>query len=106
MDKTAFLFRTNVKNGDLSTGDELIEYLQPFPMRGSGWHRCAYVLFEHEKPFDYKLDSKSGSKFQSRVFKTSQFYLDNQDVITPVGLAFFQTEWDLSVKNVFHNILG
>jgi len=75
-------------------------------MRGSGWHRCAYVLFEHTKPLDFKLDNKNGSKFDARAFKTSQFYLNNQDAITPVGLAFFQTEWDLSVKNVFHNYLG
>lgn len=75
-------------------------------MRGTGWHRCAYVLFEHENPIDFKIDYSGVSKLNKRDFKVSDFYLNNQESITPVGLAFFQTEWDLSVKDLFHNYLG
>lgn len=32
------------------------------------------------------------------------FYRKHQDNITPAGLAFFQSDWDSSVQNVFHNI--
>jgi large subunit ribosomal protein L38 len=73
-------------------------------MKGSGWHRCVYVLFEHSQPVGQRFNQDT--KFQKRSFKTSEFYLQNQDNLTPVGLSFFQTEWDLSVKNVFHNYFG
>jgi large subunit ribosomal protein L38 len=73
-------------------------------MKGAGWHRCAYVLFEHSQPLAQTFSQ--GTKFQKRSFKTSDFYIQNQDNLTPVGLSFFQTEWDLSSRNVFHKYLG
>ena len=97
-------FRANIKNGEFSKGEELIEYVQPFPMNGTGWHRCAFILFEHSKPL--KQDFSTGSQFEKRSFKTSSFYLQNQDNFTPVGLSFFQTEWDLSSREIFHNYFG
>lgn len=90
----------------MKTGTELMDYIQPFPMRGTGWHRCAYLLFEHEKPVDFKSIQKDGNNFTKRDFKCSDFMLAHQEHITPVGLSFFQSTWDLSVKNVFHNYLG
>ena len=78
-------------------------------MRGSGWHRCVYVLFEHDGPIDVasefasKSASSSSSPFPARSFNMSEFYVRHQEAITPVGLAFFQSEWDMSVKRVFHS---
>lgn len=86
----------------MSTGKEYVEYLQPFPMRGTGWHRCAYVLFEHAKPIEFD-DFDLSSKFSQRNFKCSKFFAKHQESLVPVGLSFFQTEWDLSVKQVFHD---
>lgn len=33
------------------------------------------------------------------------FYRKHQDNITPAGLAFFQSDWDSSVQDVFHDLL-
>lgn len=41
---------------------------------------------------------------ENRDFSTYEFYRDRQDFITPSSLLFFQTDWDYSVSNVFHNI--
>lgn len=41
-----------------------------------------------------------------RTFKTSDFYRLRQDHLTPAGLGFYQTDYDYSVKTVFHEILG
>lgn len=41
-----------------------------------------------------------------RTFSTYDFYRDKQDEITPAGLAFFQSDWDYSLKNFYHNVLG
>jgi len=73
-------------------------------MKGSGWHRCVYVLFEHDQPLVQNFNQET--KFQKRSFKTSDFYLTNQDNLIPVGLSFFQTEWDLSSRKVFHDYFG
>jgi large subunit ribosomal protein L38 len=77
-------------------------------MRGTGWHRCVFLLFEHKNKIEFDLNNNndSSSLFSKRNFKTLTFYLNNQKELVPVGLSFFQTEWDLSVKNVFHNQLS
>lgn len=97
--------RTNIKHGSIESGQELIDYLQPFPMKGTGWHRCVYVLFEHKNQLNLKLNTSS-NKFLQRDFNCCEFYLDNQNDIIPVSISFFQTKWDPSVKKVFYNYLG
>ena len=102
-------FRGNIKNNDYESGEELVKYMQPFPMKNTGWHRCAYVLFEHKNPISFKLNShstNSKSVLGERSFKAADFHSAYKNDLTPVGLCFFQTEWDLSVKEFFHNKLS
>ena len=42
--------RCNIPGNDFSKGEELYSYLPPFPARGSGFHRYAFVLYLHERP--------------------------------------------------------
>lgn len=46
------------------------------------------------------------TSLRDRTFETLEFYRKHQDDITPVALAFFQAEWDESVREVFHKTLG
>ena len=107
----------NIENGAFEKGQELVAYQQPLPMRGSGWHRCAFVLFEHEQRIEFgdylsKAVRMEGPAAQSdnqrllRDFKCSDFYLQFVDRLMPIGLKFFQTEWDLSVRQAFHTKYG
>ncbi|XP_072882761.1 large ribosomal subunit protein mL38 isoform X2 [Hemitrygon akajei] len=41
-----------------------------------------------------------------RTFKTFDFYKKHQDLMTPAGMAFFQSRWDESVTHTFHNVLN
>lgn len=41
-----------------------------------------------------------------RTFSTPEFYLKNENSLTPAGLAFFQTEWDHSCTECFHQRLS
>ena len=86
-------------------------------MRGSGWHRCAFVLFEHEEKIDFgaylsralKTEGPAGKSDKQallRDFKCSDFYLEFHERLMPIGLKFFQTEWDLSVREAFHAEYG
>lgn len=99
-------FVGNVQNNDINSGQELMEYIQPFPMRGTGFHRCAFVLYEHKSKIEFDLNQKtSDSSFQKRCFSAKKFFNKHASSLTPVGLSFFQTQWDLSVRDVFHNNL-
>ena len=88
---------------------ELFSYIPPFPMKGTGWHRCAFVLYEHEEPLNYDsyfTQAKNQHELDLRKFKTFDFYLKHQEKITPVSYCFFQTQWDKSVRKTFHQILS
>lgn len=90
------------------TGEELKKYMQPLPMRGSGWHRCAYILYEHKAPisFDLPKENEGSVSFEQRNFSNKKFFAKYEEQLVPVGLSFFQTEWDLSVRSYFHNTLS
>jgi large subunit ribosomal protein L38 len=86
----------------------MFNYLPPFPMKGTGWHRCAYILYEHEKQVDYNefFGQKQKHELDSRKFKTLDFYKKYQEEITPVSFLFFQSQWDASVRHTFHHVLS
>jgi len=41
-----------------------------------------------------------------RSHHTVDFFTDHADDLRPVGLAFFQSEWDDSVRHVFHHVFS
>lgn len=48
-----FVYRGNIPGGDVSRGEKLLDYIQPFPVRGTGAHRFVFVLFEQNKVIHY-----------------------------------------------------
>ncbi len=103
--------RSNINKEDNPSGDDLLGYLQPFPMNGTGWHRCVYVLYEHAERIDFSAYLKGISAGQTFAvdklsFRTLDFYQSFEKSMKPVSLSFFQTEWDLSVRRVFHDVLS
>ncbi|XP_069112763.1 large ribosomal subunit protein mL38-like [Argopecten irradians] len=93
----------NIPGDDVSKGEELCSYLPPFPVRGTGFHRYVFMLYEHEKEIDFSKEKMPDNcmSLQQRTFQTSTFYKNLQDDITPVSVAFFQSEWDNSVTKTF-----
>lgn len=98
----------NIPGGAVQAGEELCNYLPPFPARGTGFHRYIYVLFKQEGPINFQEDVRPSPchSLVDRTFKTLDFYRKHQDNMTPAGLAFFQCQWDESVTNTFHNTLN
>ncbi|XP_017919276.1 PREDICTED: 39S ribosomal protein L38, mitochondrial isoform X3 [Capra hircus] len=98
---------TNIPDDRVAEGQETCPYLPPFPARGSGFHRFAFVLFKQDKPIDFSGDTRPSPCYQlaQRTFHTFDFYKKHQDAMTPAGLAFFQCRWDDSVTHVFHQLL-
>ncbi|CAH3960558.1 39S ribosomal protein L38, mitochondrial [Pieris brassicae] len=97
----------NIPGRDVDKGDTLIEYLQPFPLKGTGYHRYAFVLYKQNEKLSYEVPKvTSESSLEDRTFVTRDWYKKYQDVITPAGLAFFQTSWDSTVRDFFHKTLN
>merc|ERR1711915_275446 len=97
----------NIHGNAINSGDLLCSYLAPFPPRGTGFHRYIFVLFKQEGSInldEYKRPDNCKS-LHERSFSTLDFYRKFQDVITPAGLAWFQADWDRSVRDTFHQDL-
>lgn len=101
-------FIANIPNGEVAKGEKIVPYLQPMPPKGTGFHRHIFVLYKQEKKLDlneYKVSDEAGVDLNARTFKTEDFYRKYQDDITPAGLAFFQSDWDNSLINFYHDVL-
>ena len=101
-------FRGNIPGSNVNQGNELCSYLQPFPPRGIGYCRYIFVLFKQEKKLDFSKHAKQAPCFnlEDRDFSTFDFYKEYQDEMTPIGLSFFQADWDSSLTDFYHNVLG
>lgn len=99
--------RTNIPGNSVAEGQETCPYMPPFPARGSGFHRFAFLLFQQDKPIDFSEDTRPSPCYQlaQRTFHTFDFYKKHQEAMTPAGLAFFQCRWDDSVTHIFHQLL-
>ncbi|XP_050737437.1 39S ribosomal protein L38, mitochondrial-like [Eriocheir sinensis] len=101
-------FVGNIKESDISTGEVMCDYLQPFPPRGTGYHRMVFVLYKQHGRIDfskYKREQPCLS-LSERNFSTLDMYRELQDVLTPAGLSWFQSDWDSSLTDLFHNTLN
>lgn len=98
----------NIPNGKVAEGQVLAEYLPPFPPRGVGYQRMVFVLYKQQSRLDlsaHKVDKQDYTKLEKRSFSTLEFYRQHQDELTPAGLAFYQTNWDESLTDFYHNVL-
>jgi|SaaInlStandDraft_6_1057023.scaffolds.fasta_scaffold103304_1 phosphatidylethanolamine-binding protein len=94
---------------DISKGDTWKEYIGCGPPRGTGLHRYVFLLCRQEQagslamPGDFKVLSSSsgedrGGQSTMQLLSTLQ--------LQPVGLAFFQAEWDEAVTKLYTEQLG
>ncbi|CAI9723010.1 Hypothetical predicted protein [Octopus vulgaris] len=100
-------FVGNIPNDQIENGEVICNYLPPFPLKGTGFHRYVFLLYKQNKKLDFssELRPPNCKSLEERTFKNLDFYKKFEDDLTPVGLQFFQSEWDKSVTQVFHDIL-
>ncbi|XP_017556607.1 39S ribosomal protein L38, mitochondrial [Pygocentrus nattereri] len=98
----------NISGNAVHSGDEVCHYIAPFPSKGTGFQRYVFVLFKQEAHVDYSNDVRPSPCYclKQRSFKTVEFYKKHEGLITPAGLAFFQSQWDESVTSTFHTLLN
>lgn len=99
--------QTNIHNKNSVTNSEtVIKYLPIYGIKGLGYHRFVFVLYQHNRPLnmeqinDFVLENR---KFDAFKFMTSH----GSDLkLTPIGISWFQTVWDYSSQKVLHDFLG
>ena len=52
--------RGNIPGNDICQGEAVWSYLQPFPPRGTGYHRLVFILYKQDKRMDYTQLKKEG----------------------------------------------
>jgi len=95
-------------------GENICPYLQPFPPYGTGFHRFVFILYKHKNKLDlsdYKQEEiRNEVNLTKRTFNTRKFYdkyaSDEHELIIPIGMAFFQSDYDSTLHKVFHDILN
>lgn len=96
----------NIRGDDIATGTTLCDYLQPFPPFGAGYFRYVFVLYKQNREIDFGQPLQSSNDLSARTFKTSEFYARHKDDLVPSGLAFFQSDYDSGVREVYHSVLN
>jgi len=97
-----------------SMGEDICPYLQPFPPYGTGFHRFVFILYKHQTKLDlteYQQPTVAeGVNLLNRTFNTREFYekitTHNGGQLIPVGLSFFQADYDSSLHKFYHNVLN
>lgn len=101
-------FVGNIPGNCVNKGEELIDYLRPIAPYGIGYCRYIFVLYKQECRIDYTEYKKERPclNLKERDWKTLDFYRKHQDHLTPAGLAFFQADWDHTLKEFYYNTLN
>lgn len=101
-------FVGNIEGGNVGKADVICDYLQPFLPKGTGYHRYVFLLYKQDSRLDYsKLERPANcTDLKQRTFRTYDFYKEYEDVLTPAGLAFFQSAWEDSLMDFFHSTLN
>ncbi|XP_011169405.1 39S ribosomal protein L38, mitochondrial [Solenopsis invicta] len=97
----------NIPENNLKKGEELMDYLQPIAPYGIGYCRYIFVLYKQEHRIDFSEYKKAKPclNLEERNWRTLEFYRKYQDQLTPAGLAFFQSDWEPSLKEFYYNTL-
>lgn len=91
----------NIRGGEQ---EECMSYLPVFGVKGLGYHRYVFVVFRHEEKLQF--EKVNDFDLNKRLFNVFEFVKSNESAkLKPVGLNWFQTRWDETCKELFHNVL-
>lgn len=94
---------TNVKDSaDLASASCAAEYLPAIPLKGTGYHRYAFVLLQQH--MSSELDLGSASSLTDRFVCVPTLMSEHRMKLR--GLSFFQSTWDKSVDGNWENLVS
>ncbi|XP_032690476.1 39S ribosomal protein L38, mitochondrial [Odontomachus brunneus] len=100
-------FIGNIPGNRVNEGEELIDYLRPIPAYGIGYCRYIFILYKQNCHINYSEYKKTKPclNLKERNWQTRDFYSKHQHQLTPAGLAFFQSDWDYTMKEFYYDTL-
>ncbi|XP_033183527.1 mitochondrial ribosomal protein L38 [Bombus vancouverensis nearcticus] len=100
-------FLGNIPGNRVEEGEQIMDYLRPIPVRGVGYYRYIFILYKQSQRLDYAEYNRLQPCLQlkERNWNTLEFYRKYQEYLTPAGLAFFQSDWDPTVREFYHSVL-
>ncbi|XP_023224273.1 39S ribosomal protein L38, mitochondrial-like [Centruroides sculpturatus] len=91
-------FIGNIKGNNILSGEVICDYLQPFPPRGTGYHRLVFILYKQEAIVDYSKLKKKLPWYTQIIYRYLDRYRDPKDIRKEVilkrlkGLMPFEEE--------------
>lgn len=86
--------------------EEVCDYLPVHGIRGFGYSRYVFLVLQHNSKFDKNQLRVKDFSLDSRKFEPKLFLEQNKSIgMVPVGLSWFQTNWDVSSNMIFHDYL-
>jgi hypothetical protein len=79
-------------------GEELCSFIPPHPFRGSGAHRCAFVLVKHSEKIALDLQPHRLINFQE--------ILESHKAAAICGYTFFRTCWTKTASELYRRHFG
>jgi len=97
---------TNIPGSAVARGDTLVPHLPPCPPRGVGYQRLVFLLFRQTRPLQHQLALSDPHSLRERSWSTLDFYRQHEDSLIPAGLRWMSSDWDHTMPDYFHNVLG
>lgn len=84
-------------NNESGAGEELCSFIPPHPFRGSGAHRCAFILVKHSDKIALDLQP-------NRLINFLELLENHKAVIC--GYTFFRTCWTKTASELYRRHFG
>jgi hypothetical protein len=83
--------------------EESVSFMPVFGIRGLGFHRYVFLLLQHSKPLD---NLKKITNFSFTERQVDPLAIIKEHECTPVGLSWFQSNFDNYSQEVMHSTLN
>ncbi|KAN0035149.1 hypothetical protein ACTA71_004408 [Dictyostelium dimigraforme] len=94
----------NIKGNDLSKADELVKYIQPLPLIGTGLHRYIFILCKQPSKLDFIGEFKIPFNIEKRKDWSSEQFIKKWN-LTVEGINYFECEYDDSVEKLMTELI-
>ncbi|EAL69542.1 phosphatidylethanolamine-binding protein PEBP [Dictyostelium discoideum AX4] len=94
----------NIKGNNISKSDELVKYIQPLPLIGTGLHRYIFILCKQPSKLDFIGEFKIPFNMEKRKDWNSEQFIKKWN-LTVEGINYFECEYDDSVEKLLTELI-
>lgn len=95
---------SSAREGQASEASEIMSFLPIYGIRGFGYHRYVFLLYQHDSIIT--MNPIETLNFNERQLEPHSFMKNLDASAVPVGLSWFQSQWDAYSQKLFHETLS